>query len=63
MATLHVVLGATCLAFGGVLTVCLHRLTVHRINAHVLTQLGQDEESIAKLEHTERIRREDLQKK
>lgn len=63
VATLHVVLGATCLAFGGVLTVCLHRLTVHRINAHVLTQLGQDEESIAKLEHTERIRREDLQKK
>ncbi len=63
VATLHVLTGAVSLAFGAVLSVCLHRLTVERINAHALVQLGQDEESIAMLEHTEIVPKDRLLKK
>ncbi|MBI3878422.1 MAG: COX15/CtaA family protein, partial [Verrucomicrobia bacterium] len=63
IATLHVMTGAASLAFGSVLTVCLYRLTVDRINAHVLVQLGQDEETIAKLEHTVKVSRAEHPKK
>lgn len=60
VATLHVLTGAASLAFGGMLTVCLYRLTVDRVNAHVLVQLGEDEETIAKLDHTVKVSRTKL---
>lgn len=48
VATAHVLTGAAGLVLGALLTVCLHRLTVARINAHALVQLGQDEAAVRK---------------